>query len=233
MKKLAAALLEEVPNVKCVFQQEGGVEGQYRLRRLTHLAGENRTLTTHKENGCAFKVDVKRTYFSPRLSTERLRVATTVARGERVLNMFAGVGPFSIPIAKRSGARVTSCELNRYACELHLENNRMNKVAGLVEVLNCDAADLPTNAKGGYDRILMPHPSAADRFLPVAVPLCRAGGTIHYYRHMLGRDKDEASENLRREIDGLLPRDAQYKLRRVREVGPRWLELAADITLAG
>jgi len=231
-RKLAVALLEELPNVKCVFEQQGGIEGEYRLRRLRHLAGERRTLTVHRENGCSFRVDVARCYFSPRLSTERLRIANKVDGGEHVLNMFAGVGPFSIPIAKKTGARVTSCELNRYACALHEENNRNNGVVGLVRVLNSDAADLPNLVGQRFDRILMPHPSASRKYLPQALALVKKRGVVHYYRHVLGRDEGEAQRNLRKELAQHLPRGATWKLRRVREIGPRWMELAADVTLA-
>lgn len=228
-KDLAVSLLEELPNVKCVFQQVGGIEGEFRLRRLRHLAGENRTLTLHRESGCSFRVDVRRCYFSPRLSTERLRLAKEVGESERVLNMFAGVGPFSIVIAKKSGAGVTSCELNAFACKLHAENVKLNKVEGLVSVMNLDASDLRKRLDGSYDRILMPHPSASDRFLPVALSMVTRGGVIHYYRHVLGRSEAEASENLEAELAKLLPSRTTHEVRRVREVGPRWLEMVADI----
>ncbi len=230
-RRVAKALLAELKNVRVVMEQEGGIEGEYRLRRLRHLAGERRTLTLHRENGCAFRVDVARCYFSPRLSTERLRVAELVRPGERVLNMFAGVGPFSVPIAKRRGARVMSCELNEYAAELHLENNRLNRVDRLVEVMNEDAADLPGLTKTKFDRVLMPLPSEADKFLPTALRLTKKGGAIHYYRHVLGKNEGEAGAALRDELSRLLPAGARYTVRRVREVGPRWLEMAADVRL--
>lgn len=228
-RKVAEALLGEMKSVKCVFEQEGGIEGELRLKPLRHLAGEERTLTTHRENGCAFRVDVARCYFSPRLSTERLRVADSVRREESVLNMFAGVGPFSILIARRRRAKVTSCELNVYACELHRENNGMNKVSDLIDVVNADAMDLPRLVTKKFERILMPHPSAADRFLPVALSLVKPRGVIHYYRHVLGRDEAEATDALREELSAILPPEASYGIRRVREVGPRWIELAAEI----
>ena len=157
-KRAAEALLSELKNVRVVMEQEGGIEGEYRLRRLNRLAGEKRTMTVHRENGCAFRVDVARCYFSPRLSTERLRVAEQVGPRELVLNMFAGVGPFSILIAKRAGARVESCELNSLAAELHEENNRLNKVERLVSVRNADAAELPELTESMFVRILMPLP---------------------------------------------------------------------------
>jgi len=231
--KVARALLDQLKNVKVVMEQEGGIGGEFRLRKLRHLAGERRTLTVHRENGCAFKVDVARCYFSPRLSTERLRIAEQVRKEERVLNMFAGVGPYSIPISKLAGAEVTSCELNGLAAKLHLENNRENKVERLVKVLHADAAELPGLVKGRFDRVIMPLPSEADRFLQTALELAKRGGLIHYYRHILGENEEEAAQALRTELGGLLPSRTRYKLRRVRAVGPRWLEMAADISAPG
>jgi tRNA (guanine37-N1)-methyltransferase len=228
-KKSADALLSELKNVRVVMEQVGGIEGEYRLRKLKHLAGEKRTLTVHRENGCAFKVDVAKCYFSPRLSTERLRVAAQVDQRELVLNMFAGVGPFSVLIAKRTGGKVVSCELNAYAAELHEENDRLNKVEHLVSVINADAVDLPELTRSRFDRVLMPHPSEADRFLPIALKMARKGARIHYYRHVLGKDEAEGASQLREELSELLPPRTRYTLRRIREVGPRWLEMLAEI----
>jgi tRNA (guanine37-N1)-methyltransferase len=231
-KRFAVALLEQMSHVKCAFEQEGGIEGEYRLRKLAHLAGERRTTTLHRENGCAYKVDVAKCYFSPRLSTERLRVASQVKTKERVLNMFAGVGPFSIPIAKTAGARVTSCEINGLAASLHEENDRLNKVKELVDVVEGDAANLPDLVTGKFDRVLMPHPSQADKFLAVALTMAKKKAVIHYYRHVLGRDESEAAGVMGVELDAVLPRKSRYVLRKVREVGPRWVEMVADVRLS-
>ena len=232
-RRVAGALLQELRNVRVVLEQEGGIEGEYRLRKLRHLGGEERTATVHRENGCSFKVDVAKCYFSPRLSTERLRVSGVVKPRERVLNMFAGVGPFSIPIAKLKGAEVLSCELNEYAAELHSENNRLNRVEGLVKVVNADASDLPKITRRKFDRVLMPLPSEAHRYLPTALSMARKGGTIHYYRHVLGEDEGEAEAALSQELSALLPKKAKFAARRVREVGPRWVEMAAEIRAPG
>ena len=146
--------------------------------------------------------------------------------------MFAGVGPFSIVIAKRAGARVESCEINAFAADLHRENNRLNKVESLVSVLNADAAELQELTKSKFDRILMPHPSAADRFLPAALMLAKKGARIHYYRHVLGEDEGEGASRLKEELLGILPPRTRFTLRRIRDVGPRWLEMAAEIRVA-
>jgi tRNA (guanine37-N1)-methyltransferase len=230
--RLVEAILAEMKNVKCVYGQEGGIEGDYRLRKLRHLGGEERTTTLHKENGLRLRLDVETCYFSPRLSTERLRIAEKVAKGEKVLNMFAGVGPYSILIAKR--ADVWSCELNEAAFKFHQENNKLNKVEGRVEMVEGDAMLLPEKLTGGpsFDRILMPHPSRSNLFLPAAISMLTKGGVIHYYRHVSGEDEAEAEANLREELAALAPALSIGAVRRVRVIGPRYIELVADLNSA-
>jgi tRNA (guanine37-N1)-methyltransferase len=143
--------------------------------------------------------------------------------------MFAGVGPFSIPIAKQAGAKVTSCEVNKFASGLHEENDRLNKVEDRVTVIRGDAADLPDTLKTRFDRVLMPLPSDSKRFLPAALALVKKRGVIHYYRHVLGENESDAQSALREELSECLPRRCKYGVRKVREVGPRWLEMAAEI----
>ncbi len=100
-KDIAEAIMNRHTNVKAIYIQETAVNGEFRLRKLYHVAGEKRTRTVHKESGCLFNVDVDKCYFSHRLSHERLRVTGMVKPGETVVNMFAGVGCFSILIAKK------------------------------------------------------------------------------------------------------------------------------------
>jgi tRNA G37 N-methylase Trm5 len=85
------------------------------------------------------------------------------------------------------------------------------------------------NAK--FDMILMPHPSEADRFLPVALKLAKEGGRLIYYRHLLGVDEAEAAMALRKELRELLPAGSKSKVRRVRDIGPRWIEMVAEVRL--
>ena len=97
---MAHAIMQTHRNVKTVLRQVGAVSGTFRLRQLEWVAGERKTETLYKEFGCFFKVDLQQCYFSPRLSFERMRVANTVRPNESIVNMFAGVGTFSILIAK-------------------------------------------------------------------------------------------------------------------------------------
>jgi tRNA (guanine37-N1)-methyltransferase len=98
-KIIGETLLKEVKTAKSVFYQVSAVEGDFRTRKLEILAGEDNTETEYKEFGCKFTVDVENAYFSPRLSTERERIANLIQGGEVITNMFAGIGMFSIMAA--------------------------------------------------------------------------------------------------------------------------------------
>jgi len=223
------AILSSMKNVKAVYDQEGGLEGDFRLRKLRYIAGERRTLTMHRENQLRFLVDVEKCYFSPRLSTERLRVTELAQTGETVLNMFAGVGPFSNTLSKKKRVRVYSNELNAAAYELHIRNNRLNKVEDLTTMSQMDAARLPDSVDTSFDRVLMPHPSQSEKFLAAAMEMVKPGGWIHYYRHVSGYDLEEAEKELSRELKHILGNEVVFSSRKVREIGPRYLELVADI----
>ena len=86
-----------------------------------------------KCNGCNAcvahcKLDVKKVYFSPRLATERKRVADLVSDGEEILDMFAGVGPFPFVIAKEKSVDITAVDINEVAIQYLNENIKINKV---------------------------------------------------------------------------------------------------------
>ena len=176
-------------SVKCVYGQEGGIEGDFRLRKLRHLGGEERTTTLHKENGLRLKLDVETCYFSPRLSTERLRIADQVEEGEKVLNMFAGVGPYSILIAKKT----QGLELRAQRGRVQVPRGEQQAEQGRRRASRWSRATpwrCPEKLKGEgkFDRILMPHPSQSNLFLPAALSMLAPGGVVHYYRHVTGED---------------------------------------------
>jgi tRNA (guanine37-N1)-methyltransferase len=117
-RDIARAIMTVHNNIKTVLAQESAVKGEFRLRKLKHIAGEHKTHTVHKESGCLFNVDLEKCYFSPRLFHERRRIAEQVRPGEVVINMFAGVGCFSILIAKKANnTKVYSIDINPAAIE--------------------------------------------------------------------------------------------------------------------
>jgi len=190
----AKLLMKLNPEVKGVFARQGALEGEYRISPLRHLAGVDRTLTTHRENGFAFVVDVAQTFFSPRLATERARVCQQVRPGERVLDMFAGVGPFSVQAASR-GAVVLSSEINPVAGRLLLLNAKLNGVASRVRYLPGDASRVANGqARGWAQRIIMNLPGLSTRFLADAIASTAASGAII---NIYVRSEKDPSEELK------------------------------------
>ncbi|MEM0475192.1 MAG: class I SAM-dependent methyltransferase family protein [Candidatus Norongarragalinales archaeon] len=198
-KRIAQALLASNNRIKTVLQKTSGRQGDFRLQRVRWLAGARRFTTIHKENNCLLRVDLRRTYYSPRLSTERARVASLVKQNERVLVPFAGVGPFVLPIARQGkAAEVVAIELNPAAARLLKENVCLNRASDRVRVIQGDAARVMASRefRGWADRIVMPLPHTARSFLPSALKALKRGGTIHFYRIVL---KTQGATELERE----------------------------------
>jgi tRNA (guanine37-N1)-methyltransferase len=175
----AAKLLRSRPSLHTVLHPLSAVEGKYRTRSFEVLAGIPTTRTEYVEYGLRFTIDLGVAYFSPRLSEERQRVLRMMHESERVLDMFAGVGPFAITLAPRSGLVVAS-DINPAAVTLMLENCLANRSHNVLPVL-ADASVLPEIFPRQFTRIIMNLPLGGSEFLDGAFSLCRSGGFIHFY----------------------------------------------------
>jgi len=178
LREEAERILEGIQRVRLVLLDEG-VKGPMRLHTLRVLAGRGPPRTVHRENGIKLYLELDKVYFSPRLSYERGRVASQVSPGERVFDMFAGAGPFSVLLAKK-GAIVFSCDINPHAARLILKNAEFNGVADRVRVFNMDAASA-AGLLDPVDRVIMNLPTASIRFLKYAEEILRKGGILHLY----------------------------------------------------
>ena len=235
-EKVANQIMAVHRNVKTVFAQTSPISGDFRVRELRLLAGEDKTSTKYKESGCVFAVDVEKCYFSPRLSHERLRIASLVKSGETVVNMFSGVGCFSIVIAKTvSQTKVFSIDVNPIAVQYMEENVRINRVYGKVIPLLGDSKDIiNAQLQGKADRVLMPLPEKALEYLPYAVSaLKKPGGWIHYYdfQHAAGNEKPVEKTKLKvaQKLDSLGVGYVFAFSRVVRSTGPNWYQTVLDI----
>ncbi|MEM2138477.1 MAG: class I SAM-dependent methyltransferase family protein [Candidatus Anstonellaceae archaeon] len=181
-KLIAEVILKNHKNVKTVAKKTGGTAGEFRIRPVKVIAGEKKTWTIYRESGCKFELDLNKTYFSPRLGTERARIAELVKPKELVLVPFAGVGPFAIAIGKAvPSARVVGIELNPDAAEYFKRNVVRNKCTNLTAICGDVAKLLPGKYKGKASRAIMPLPKDAGRFLANAIPCLKKGGMLHYY----------------------------------------------------
>ena len=121
-------ILEINPSLNSVFKKTEPVKGEFRIRDVELIAGINKSETVHKENKCVYELDIRRVYFSPRLATEHDRVCSLVKDGEVILDMFAGVGPFSVLIAKIKRNQVVAVDINPVAIYYLKKNIILNKV---------------------------------------------------------------------------------------------------------
>lgn len=235
-KIIADAIMNIHGNVRTVLAQASPVYGDFRLRKLEYVAGENKTRTVHKEYGCLFSVDVEKCYFSSRLFYERMRIANQVETGEVVVNMFAGVGCFSIVIAKNSNTqKVYSIDINPIAVQNMRENIRRNKVFGKVVPLCGDAKEIIEKKLHNIaDRVLMPLPEKALEYLPCALStLKKEGGWVHYYDFEHAKKNENPIEKVIVKVsEKLQSLGATFSFpfsRVVRTVGPNWYQIILDI----
>jgi tRNA (guanine37-N1)-methyltransferase len=203
-ESIAKAIIAVHKDVKTVLCKSGAVDGKFRVRGYELVLGDEKTETMHVEHGCRFMLDVAKVYFSPRLATEHLRVASQIKGSEVVVDMFAGIGPFSILIAKKKGALVYSIDANPDAIKYLKKNCVLNKVDHLVHPMLGDARELTMkNLKGVADRIIMNLPSESLEFVDAAcLTLKPKGGVIHSYQFQSAPDPlEKAVEALRAKIE--------------------------------
>ena len=236
--RIAEELLGFAPYLGVILRQVGPVESQFRTRKFEWLAGEKRTETVHKEFGCQYKVDVERVYFSPRLSHERKRIADLASEGESIVNFFAGVGSFSIMIARHARpSTIYSLDLNPIAVRYHEINNVLNRVGEIIDVICGDANSIvSTSLVGRADRVLLPLPDLALNSLTTAESALKDGhGTIHCYAFVDARRREEvygkALLNFGPFLNSVGATRKNTQAHVVRSVGPCRYQVCLDITL--
>ena len=181
-QQIGKAIIATQKAIRTVCMDSGVVE-QFRTRNIKIVAGEKTTETIHKEYGLVFKMDLRKVFFSPRLATEREIVARQVKPGEVVIDMFAGIGPFSIMIAKtHSPKAIYAIDMNPEAIAYMKENILLNKVQNVVPVEG-DARERIGTLEPA-DRIIMNLPHDAHGFVADALKALKPGGIIHYYEIM-------------------------------------------------
>ena len=234
----ANAIMNRHRNVKTVLLQASPVSGDLRLRSLKHVAGETKTSTVHREFSCSLSVDVAKCYFSPRLSHERIRIAKLVEPKETVVNMFAGVGCFSIVIAKHANPdKVFSVDVNPVAVQFMQENIKLNRIYGKVIPLLGDSKEIVTSRLQRIaDRVLLPLPEKALEYLPCALSALKAsGGWLHYYGLEHAKKTETPAEKAKLKVEEALDDlcvDFQVPfVRVVRSTGPNWFQLVADVRI--
>lgn len=221
-KLIADTILKNLTNIKVVAKKVGEHKGKYRLQALKIIGGEKRKETLHKESGVFLRLDVEKCYFTERLSSERLRIAKLVKPGERVLVMFSGVGVYPLVIARNSKAKeIYGVEANPVAHKYALENLKINKSKNIC-LYKGDVKKVKLKMK--FDRIIMPYPKEAPKFLDLALKQIKKGGIIHLYTF----EHEEKFEELRK---CYLKKFKSVKLTRCGAYAPRVDRVCLDLKL--
>jgi len=178
--RIGRAMLAFNPAIKTVLL-DTGVSGEYRVRKVEVIAGIEKTHTVNTEYGMRFEVDLSHVYFSPRLATERQTVCNEIESPCVVIDMFAGVGPFAISIAKKHpDAEIYAIDINPDAYALMLRNISINKVKN-VHAICGDARSVIPNLPD-TDYIIMNLPHSSTKFLPSALEKIKRNGKIFLYQ---------------------------------------------------
>ena len=204
-KEIADALLLSHKNIKTVCV-DMGVHGDFRIRELRIISGEDNFVSLHKENGMKFKADISKVYFSPRLATERHRVSMLVRKGEYVLDAFAGVAPFSISLAKR-GCKLLSLDSNPEAKKWAVENFKNNGLRSNQYSFYTSKFEDFDFDKNKFDRIVMNNPTNSIPHLKKAMNLVSDGGSIHLYHIASKNNSFDISDYLDLEFKCTLKRE--------------------------
>ena len=178
---IGEAILNCFGGVKTVCNKYGGVKDDIRKPSIEVIAGGG-TETIHRENGCLYRFDVAKVMFAKGNVKERGRLPSLVKPGETVVDMFAGIGYFTIPIAKAGKAsKVYAIEINPEAFKYLNENIRLNKIKN-TETFNCDNRTPPEKIMHKADRIIMGYLPGTEKFLDAAFALLKKeGGIIHFH----------------------------------------------------
>ena len=170
------------------------IHGEYRLPNVKIIYGNN-TETIHKENNILFKLDVSKIMFSSGNIYERNRIAEYSNKNETVVDMFAGIGYFSIPIAKYSmPKKIYAYEKNPDAYHYLCENIKLNKLNNVVPILSdCRNAD-----ENIADRIIMGYLKDTHIFLPKAIKILNDNGIIHYHENVVIELFDEKISQIKK-----------------------------------
>ena len=231
-KIIARELIKLNKSIKTVAKKVGGHEGKYRIQKLKVILGSKNTETEFKESGLRMQLDAAKTYFSPRLGHERLRIASQIKKGEEVLVMFSGVAPYPLVFARHSPAKmIYGIELNPNAHKYALKNIILNKLAGKIQLFKGDAKKVvPKLVKSGkkFDRIVMPLPKQAEKFLGTALKAAKKGATIHIYSFYPEKDIGKAKQKIAAACKKAKKSCKLLRIAKVGQQGPRVWRICAD-----
>jgi len=232
-KAIANKIMQEHKNVKSILKKLSERKGKLRIRKFKLIKGSRNTEVTHLEHGYLLKLDPKKVYFSPRELTERQRIANLVKPNETVLIMFGGIAPYAIAMAKKQPKikKIYTVELNKKAHEYAIENIKLNKLENKIIVLKGDVKKICPKIKKRFDRIVMPLPKEAYKFLDLAFTYTKTKGIIHFYSWASESDLFSDAEKLVKDTTKKFNKKIRItNKKKVLPYGPKKWKIVLDIS---
>lgn len=180
-KEVIGITYANILDCKSVLNDIGGIIGEFRTPSVEFIYGTHNTETVHKENGVRYKLDPKRIMFSSGNMSERIRMSNISNNNETIVDLFAGIGYFTLPMAVHSKPKkIFACEKNPISYNYLCENITINNVTSIVEPLKGDNREVsPENVA---DRVIMGYIDDTDKFLQLAFRcLSNNTGIIHFH----------------------------------------------------
>jgi len=215
-KEKAQKLLKKFPGIKTICIKTGSIKGKFRkpqIKVIASRAKKNKTLAIHKESGIFYKLDVRKVMFSKGNINERHRIAKIAKKNEVVIDMFAGIGYFSLPIAKKV-KEVYSIELNPIAYHYLLENIKLNKLTNIKAIKGDCSKVVPRLArlKIQADRIIMGLLPSPFKYLITAFKVAKKGTITHYSCLISRKEKDKDIKKIITDINSVAYQNS-FKIR--------------------
>lgn len=240
LKEFAKEKMKKHPYIQTVMLQTTKIQGQKRTRELKFLLGNKKFETIHREHGNQYILNPLDTFFSPRLSFERQRIASLVKENEIILNFFAGVGPFSIAIVKKQpNCLIHSIEINEKSYNYMRKNIELNRCENNIIAYCGDVFNIaPNKFLNSANRVLLPLPLESSRSLSLAFKCLEDGrGTIHWQITDHLNSKNVDLNLVKNSIEEIFDREkisTDYNIsehRVIRWIAPHIAHIAIDIEL--
>jgi len=232
---ISEACLRFFPSIKSIYLNLGKISGKFREpEKIEHLAGVNNPLVEHTEHRIRYRFDITKIMFSKGNLAERKYLTTLVKPGEVIVDMFAGIGYFSLPIGKHSQPeKIYSIEFNPESYKYLVENIKINHLEKLIIPIKGDSKEevLKLSSSGiTADRVIMGVFPAPKDFIKESLSLTKEHGTFFHYEGVTDR---ENYESLFKEFEEIAERES-YKCklesyRFVKSYGPNLYHVVLDI----
>ena len=228
-KEIAELILSKYKYIRTVcFIKE--ISGDLREPIIENTFGDG-TETIHKEHGIFYKLDVAKIMFSKGNLNERKRLIGLIKKNEIILDMFAGIGYFSLGIAKHHpDAKIYAVEKNPIAFKYLRENIKLNKIKNIIPILDDNRDKKLREEIPKVDRIIMGYIPATEKFLPVALNYIKNNGIINFHNTYKKEELwDFAEEQIRNIIESYGFKLKILQKKKVKSFAPKIYHVVMDV----